>query len=112
GKKPGAIAAGMFGKAVIEPSGSGKGAQAGTGSGSWQIPYEALLDGDGNSGYVFVTNDRKTAQKVKVTVGGIDKNTVTVTHGLENAAALIISGSAYLTDQSHISIQTPKTSAK
>ncbi|MET1054487.1 MAG: efflux RND transporter periplasmic adaptor subunit, partial [Pedobacter sp.] len=44
GKKPGAIAAGMFGKAVIEPSGSGKGAQAGTGSGSWQIPYEALLD--------------------------------------------------------------------
>lgn len=106
GQKPRAIAAGMFGKAIIAPS------KRGTGSGNWQIPYEALLDGDGDSGYVFVTNDRKTARKLKVTVSGIDKNTVTVTHGLENALALIISGSAYLTDRSMIVIQSPQTSAK
>ncbi|CAM3958173.1 RND family efflux transporter, MFP subunit [Pedobacter westerhofensis] len=106
GKKPEAIAAGMFGKAVIEPS------KVTTGTGSWQIPYEALLDGDGNSGYVFVTSDRKTARKLKVTIGGIEKNTVTVTHGLENAGALIISGSAYLTDKSPISVQSTKTAAQ
>jgi len=106
GIKPKAIAAGMFGKATIEPS------QKIEGSSSWQIPYEALLDGDGNSGYVFVTNDRKTARKLKVTISGIDKNTVTVSHGLENATALIISGSAYLTDQSPVVVQSSKTAAK
>ena len=106
GKKPKAIAAGMFGKAIITPS------QKSGGSDNWQIPYEALLDGDGNNGYVFITNDYKTAQKVKVTIAGIDKNTVTVTEGLEQAKALIISGSAYLTDQSKITIQSPKTAAK
>jgi len=106
GKKPQAIAAGMFGKAIIEP------ARQTAGSGSWQIPYEALLDGDGSTGYVFVTNDNKTAKKLKVTVAGIDKNTVTISHGLENANALIISGSAYLTDQSTISVLPSKTAAK
>jgi RND family efflux transporter MFP subunit len=106
GKKPEAIAAGMFGKATIEPS------KRSSASSNWQIPYEALLDGDGSSGYVFVTNDRKTAKKLKVTIGSIDKNTVTVTQGLENAAALIISGSAYLTDQSPITVQSSKTAAK
>lgn len=106
GKKPEAIAAGMFGKAIIEPS------KMAAGKGNWQIPYEALLDGDGDSGYVFVTNDRKTAKKLKVTISGIDKNTVTVTHGLENAGALIISGSAYLTDQSPVTVQSAKPAAK
>jgi RND family efflux transporter MFP subunit len=106
GKKPRAIAAGMFGKAIIEP------ARRTAGSGSWHIPYEALLDGEGSSGYVFVTHDNKTATKLKVTVAGIDKNTVTISHGLENAGSLIVSGSAYLTDHSPISVQSPQTAAK
>ncbi|MCX2480581.1 efflux RND transporter periplasmic adaptor subunit [Pedobacter sp. MC2016-15] len=106
GKKPDAIAAGMFGKAIIKPS------ALSTGSSSWQIPYEALLDGNGSNGYVFVTNDRKTAKKLKVTIGAIDKNTVTITHGLEDATALIISGSAYLTDQSPITVKSSKTAAQ
>ncbi|WP_413668636.1 efflux RND transporter periplasmic adaptor subunit [Mucilaginibacter sp. Mucisp86] len=107
GKRPQAIAAGMFGKAVITPA-----RPATTENGTWQIPYDALLDGDGNSGYVFVTDDNKTARKVKVTVAGIDKNTVTVSSGLANAKALIISGSAYLTDNSAITVQSPKTAAR
>jgi len=107
GKKPQAIAAGMFGKAVITPSQQGN-----TGSGTWQIPYEALLDGDGYSGYVFVTNDHKTAHKVKVAIAGIDKNTVTVTDGLAQSRSLIVSGSPYLTDNSLISIQSPVKAVK
>lgn len=106
GKKPGAIASGMFGKATITP------AQHKNMEGNWQIPYEALLDGDGNSGYVFITDDNKTAHKVKVTIGSIDKNTVTVTNGLGEAKALIISGSAYLTDNSAITIQSPVNPSK
>ena len=110
-KKPQAVAAGMFGKAVITPSEKTTSASAAN-NGNWQIPYEALLDGDGNTGYVFITNDNKTAHKVKVTVSSIDKNTVTISAGLEQAKALIISGSAYLTDQSNIIIKSTPTASK
>lgn len=107
GAKPKAIAAGMFGKATIVPA-----RQSSNAAGNWQIPYEALLDGDGSNGYVFVTDDNKTAHKVKVTVAGIDKNTATITGGLEQAKALIVSGSAYLTDNSAITIQSPEKTSK
>lgn len=106
GPRPKAIAAGMFGKAILHPS------KTMEHKGTWQIPYEALLDGDGSNGFVFVTNDHKTAHKVKVTVAGIEKNTVIISDGLQDAAALIISGSAYLTDNSPISIHSSLTSTK
>ncbi|MGN8068540.1 efflux RND transporter periplasmic adaptor subunit [Mucilaginibacter sp. 22184] len=106
GKKVKGIAAGMFGKAVITPS------RTTMGGSEWQIPYEALLDGDGTAGYVFITNDNKTAHKVKVAIAGINKNTVTISAGLEDAKALIISGSAYLTDNGAIVVQSPKTASK
>lgn len=102
GKAPSAIASGMFGKASIKPSAAAKHAS------SWKIPYEALLDGDGSEGYVFITNDNKTAKRLKVTVGPIEGHTVTITGGLENAGSLIVSGSAYLTDQSPIVVQPLK----
>lgn len=106
GNKPRAIAAGMFGKATIAPT------RVTPVNGGWQIPYEALLDGDGTSGYVFVTDDNKTAHKIKVTVAGINKNTVTISGGLDGAKALVISGSAYLTDNSAITVQSPKIASK
>jgi RND family efflux transporter MFP subunit len=90
-----ALAAGMFGKAVLHPSKS---------IDAWSIPYDALLDGDATHGYVFVTNDNKTASKVEVTISGISKSTIQVTAGLERATTLIVSGSAYLVDKSAIRI--------
>ncbi|WP_343674943.1 efflux RND transporter periplasmic adaptor subunit [Chitinophaga sp.] len=101
GTKPAAIAYGMFGKAIIQPAAT----VTATGAGPWSIPYEALMEGDGSTGYVFVTNDRKTARKITVTIGGMEKDQVIITKGLEAAGALIISGSAYLTDGSPISVK-------
>jgi len=95
GKLPSSIASGMFGKAVITPSQS---------TAVWSVPYDALLDGDAQSGYVFVTDDLKTARKAKVTVTSIENQHVLVSSGLEGAKALIISGSAYLRDKSAIRI--------
>lgn len=89
------LAAGLFGKATLTPKYT---------TTSWTIPYDALLDGDAGSGFVFVTNDNKTAEKVKVTVGGISKGAVLITSGLENAKSLIVSGNAYLNDRSAITI--------
>ncbi len=89
------LAAGLFGKAAIHPS------QTTT---AWAIPYDALLDGDSNSGYVFITNDNAKAKKVKVQIAKIENGKVIVSGGLENVKALIVSGSAYLNDGAKIKI--------
>lgn len=89
------LASGLFGKATIQGSRKQQ---------VWKIPYDALLDGDAQSGYVFVTDDRKTSHKIPVLVGGIEKDHVIIVGGLENVKTIIISGSAYLKDKSSIKI--------
>jgi RND family efflux transporter MFP subunit len=101
GEKPSAIAFGMFGKAVISPVT----VTATAAHGPWAIPYDALLEGDGNTGYVFITNDNKTAHKIPVTIAGMEADKVIISNGLQQAAALIISGSAYLTEGSSITVK-------
>lgn len=90
------VASGMFGKAEIRLSAK---------KGAWFIPYEALLDGDAGTGYVFVTDDGRTARRVQVQVGEIQKDHILVTAGLENASSLIVSGSPYLRDGSKITVK-------
>ncbi|MES1223714.1 MAG: efflux RND transporter periplasmic adaptor subunit [Bacteroidota bacterium] len=93
------VASGLFGKASITPSMTAK---------AWAIPYDALLDGDANSGYVFVTNDNTIAQKIKVQVDKIENGKIMVSGGLENVKALIVSGSAYLNDGAKIKVTENK----
>lgn len=90
------LAAGMYGKVTLSPSVSKQG---------WQIPYQALLDAQGDSGYVFVTSDGKTSKKIKIKLGSISQQSVQVISGLEDYAQLIITGSAYLADGSTIEIK-------
>lgn len=94
--EPAGLASGLFGNAMIRTTDQRP---------SWQIPYESLLDGDARSGYVFVTDDRKTVRKVQVTIDRIGKDRITVTSGLEGARYLVISGSAYLKDGSPIEVK-------
>ncbi|HEY5746857.1 MAG TPA: efflux RND transporter periplasmic adaptor subunit [Chryseolinea sp.] len=89
------LAAGMFGSAVIH---------SGVSVTSWSVPYEAVLDANGNEGFVFVTDDSRTARKQPVTIASFDGSTIRISAGLENANALIIAGSAYLSDRSPIQI--------
>jgi RND family efflux transporter MFP subunit len=102
GNQPGKIAAGMFGNGVISAGINPTAVKSGTDG--WSVPYEALMDGDGSSGFVFVTNDDKTALKVKVVIAGVEKDHVIISQGLEKSKLLIVSGSAYLTDNSPIQI--------
>ena len=88
------IASGMFGKATLFSKNKRN---------EWVIPYEALLDGNGNNGFVFVTNDKKKVKRVPVIISGIKNNTVTISEGLFGYKYLVTSGSAYLMDQSAIS---------
>lgn len=89
------IASGMFGKAEIMNSHK---------TNVWQIPYDALLDGNANSGFVFVTRNNKNALKVPVKISSIDRDYVLISEGLNGYNSLIVSGSAYLTDGSTIQV--------
>jgi RND family efflux transporter MFP subunit len=92
---PSVLASGLFGKASI---------QASRKVAAWSIPYDALLDGNGQSGYVFTTNDLKTVEKTKVVVGSISRDRVQIVAGLEGRQHVVISGSAYLKDGSVVKV--------
>jgi RND family efflux transporter MFP subunit len=89
------IASGMFGKAEIMLSQKNL---------VWKIPYDALLDGNADQGFVFVTNDNINALKVPVTIDTIDGENILISKGLNEYKSLIVSGSAYLTDKSVIKV--------
>jgi RND family efflux transporter MFP subunit len=86
------VASGLFGKAVVHTHAPFRG---------WAVPLESVLDGDGDSGFVFVVKDRK-AVKTHVTIAGLTPTEVLVSKGLEQASELVVSGGAYLTDGSSI----------
>lgn len=92
GLKP---AVGMFGKAMIAPSKTIKG---------FSIPYESLLEANGQKGFVFVTNDKKTVKRVEVIIASIDNNRVVISDGLNGYSFVIISGSPYLKEGASITI--------
>ncbi len=87
---------GLFGSAAITPSGSSIG---------FSIPYEALLEANGKSGFVFVSDDRKTVKKIAVTIASINNNAVYIADGLQGHAFVVTSGSPYLADNSTITPQ-------
>lgn len=89
------LANGMFGTAEFA---------LGVDDSSWSLPYEAVLDANDNEGFVFITNDNKTAIKQPVIIESFNGSTIRISKGLEDSKALIVSGSAYLTDRSPITI--------
>lgn len=90
------LATGMFGSATIS---------SGTLKQAWAVPYEAVLDADGSNGYIFITSDNKTAVKHPVIIETFDADSIRLSATLPPDASIIISGSAYLTDKTPITIQ-------
>jgi len=68
------------------------------------IPFDALLESQVSSGFVFVTSDRKKARMVKVQIEAIQNDSVWVSSGISTSDELIVSGSAYLKNGSTIKI--------
>jgi RND family efflux transporter MFP subunit len=89
------LASGMFGAVQLN---------SGEPQTSWSVPYEAVLDANDNEGFVFITNDQKIAVRQPVVIESFNGTHIRISKGLENATALIVSGSAYLKDQSSIHI--------
>ena len=89
------IALGIFGKANIQPKKK---------TNAWVIPYDAVVEGNENEGFIFITKDEKTAEKIQVKISGMAHGKVYVTQGLEDVKGIITSGNAYLNDGSAIKI--------
>ncbi len=94
GKLPEGLASGVFGKATIKLSETSE---------NWKIPYEALLDGNADEGFVFISNDRKTVKKVPVKIENLNQNVVEISEGLDGYKYVIVSGGPYLNENSTIS---------
>ncbi len=89
-------AVGMYAKAHIATSDS---------AGLATIPYEALIEADGDQGFVFVPSPREgKVEKVAVTIAGFDNRVVRISAGLEQVKEVITANSAFLNAQSTIRI--------
>lgn len=86
-------ATGMFGKATIATQ---KVTYAHV------IPYSALLEANGDQGFVFITSDKKTVKRIPVQIGKLYSDRVEVVSGLENVQFVVVAGSAYLNETSTI----------
>jgi RND family efflux transporter MFP subunit len=89
-------ATGMFGRAEVVPSALRSG---------FSIPYESLLEADGDKGHVFVTDDRKTVRMVEVTIASLTQQRVQILSGLEGHPYVVTAGSPYLKDGSPIRVR-------
>jgi multidrug efflux system membrane fusion protein len=89
------FATGLFGKVEISSS------QSRTYS---VIPVESIIEGNGNTGYVFISENNK-AKKLPVKIGYLDGDQVLITEGLENVKQVVTSGSAFLTDSVELKVK-------
>ena len=91
------LASGLFAKATMTPS------QRST---YRVIPVEALIEGQGRAGYVFVVQEGK-AHKVPIKIGYLADDKVLVTQGLDEIQEVITAGSAYLKEGTVIRVVAP-----
>lgn len=87
-------AVGMFGKAEIQTEKT---------EDVTVIPYNALIEADGNKAFVFVVKDNKVKRQ-PITINKFDKDKVYIKNGLQKTDQIATSNSAYLNEQSTIKI--------
>jgi multidrug efflux pump subunit AcrA (membrane-fusion protein) len=69
------------------------------------VPIEALMEADGERGYVYVPDDQAgTVTKKAVVLGCLIGDKVAVQSGLEGEDLVVTQGAAYLTDKTAIRI--------
>ncbi len=69
------------------------------------IPIEALTEGDGKTGYVYLLNkDGKTVTKRRVTIGFVEDDKIAVNSGLTDVTDVITDGVSYLTENAKVKL--------
>ncbi len=88
-------AIGMFGKATILTQHQ---------TSSKIIPYDALIEADGNKAFVFTLTPGNKVKKVPIIIEEFNNQQVYVKTGLENTKQIIVSNSAFLNEESQIKV--------
>ena len=68
------------------------------------IPYDALLEADGNNAFVFVPTKNNHVKKEAVVIESFNNDNVVIKSGLENITTIVVSNSAFLNEKSIITI--------
>ncbi len=89
------LALGMFGKASIIT----KSVQA-----YQSIPYDALVEADGQTAYVFVPLPNGRVKKQAIEIASFNNDFVLVKSGLQKVNAIVVTNTAFLNEQSNITI--------
>lgn len=88
-------ALGMFGRAKIKTNKIEK---------YQSIPYDALIEADGNNAFVFVPLPNGKVKKQAIEIAYFDNDKVNVKSGLEGINEIVLSNSAFLNSNSIITI--------
>ena len=88
-------AVGMFAKASLNTDSQKKLAV---------IPYDALIEADGNTAFVFVPDGSSKVKRIPVIIESFDNGQVYIKSGLENINEVIVSNSAFLNEKSIVNI--------
>ena len=89
------LAVGMFAKVVIATSNS-QNVNA--------IPYDAVVEANGKSAFVFVPATNTTVKKIPIEINTFNEKEVIVASGLENFTSIIVGNSPFLNEKSTIKI--------
>ena len=68
------------------------------------IPIEALMEGDGYTGFVFTPENNETVKKISVNIAHILEEGIAVSKGLENIREVVTEGAPYLSDGDPVKI--------
>ncbi len=69
------------------------------------IPFESLVNSDGNIGYLFTVDKNNIAHKMKVDIAFISGENVALNTNLENLNNIVSVGAAFLSDGSKVKIE-------
>lgn len=70
----------------------------------FQLPVEALVETDGQTGYVFTVTDSMKAKKIKVSIARIYNSSIAVSGGSGEMMKVITEGAAYLSEGDRVTI--------
>lgn len=68
------------------------------------VPYDALIEADGNKAFVFTTSGDNKVKKIPVVISQFDNQKAYISHGLENIREVVVANSTYLNENSIIQI--------
>ncbi len=91
------LAPGLFAKVTLVPAQSRS---------YTVVPVEAIVEGNGKEGFVYVlADDRKSIKKLPIQIGFLDGDKVLLTNAPSGLTNVVTAGSAFLTEESKVIVR-------